>query len=159
MLWRLSGKAEVVVGERGEVGGVADEDAVVARQMVFESGRSVRLYGSEHEVGVCVTDVDARNGVERVSQTLSLIEICRYVVDDAVVVGEQPLPCLQRECVDGPWPLSGFEPPDERFRSDDESEPQAGNGIALGERAYLNDIVMPDSFLWRHQWLERIVFV
>ena len=74
----LSGNAEVAGGESAEVGGVANEQMVLAGQVVLQLCSSVfRLKLTKHEVGLRLLREDAVNLLQHVAQPTGFVQVGR----------------------------------------------------------------------------------
>ena len=76
---RLRGDAEVVRREAREIGGVADEDAVLACQVFLQFGRRCLTNGAQEEIGLSLLGFYTLNLVQQGAQTLGLGQVGRQV--------------------------------------------------------------------------------
>ena len=75
LCWRLGGNAEVAGGESAEVGGVANEQMVLAGQVVLQLCGSVfGLKLTKHEVGLRLLREDAVNLLQHVAQPTGFVQ-------------------------------------------------------------------------------------
>ena len=149
----------MVVGQSFEIGCVADEHAMMSGEMFFELCGSSLANCAEHKVSRGVHHLYSVHLVQQRTQPLSLTQIGLTVGHVDLTMGQKPDTGLQCQRTDCPRAEKTFQNGDNVGRSDDETKPQAGNGITLRQRADLNHLGKGKQFLRRHHRLEGVVLV
>ena len=107
MMWR----------EAREIGGIADEDAVLSRQVFLQLGSRGLADGTQEEIGLSFHRFDTLQLVKGLTQALSLSQIGVQVGDGLQFVVNEPLARLKRQGVDGPGAVLLAQSADNRRRS------------------------------------------
>lgn len=145
--------------EAGEVGGVADEDAVLAGQTILEFGCGEQVATDKHEMGVGGQGAEVGYLVQGMVQALRLDQISCHVRYCLRAIGDEPPAGLDGQGVDRPGTDKGTDAVDICGSGDNVADAQAGHGVGLGEGMNLDDVATSDGLGRRHEGLEAEVLV
>lgn len=136
----LDGDAEEAAVEAFEVGGVADEDAVLGGQVFLEGGGASHAEVAEEDVGVGGPYLDAAQGGEAVGHALAFLHEGGQVELVFVGVAQEVVAGGDGYLVDGPGHALGLEALDEGGAGGDVAQTEAGDGELLGHGVEHDDV-------------------
>ena len=136
-----------------EVGGIANKDTLVFSQVSFQFRSTAFLQAAEEEVGAGLLDRKAGKRTERSLQACGLLKKRGQVDGGRFGMRSQEKPRLNGQRTDRPGTAHGADLCDQRLRRHQITEPQAGNGVALGHRVDLDDVRVADRLCFRQQRL------